>query len=73
MAFITGLNVHQCTSLKAVAEYGDDSSWLTISFDVSSALAPCLTVFMPLERARRLADAINAADSQSAPILDEVD
>lgn len=67
MATFGGINVHSCTKIKAEAKYAVDNpsiSWLELSFDDGWM---CKTsIFMPYERAKVLAIAINGAEEAYA-------
>lgn len=63
MAMFNMIHVHDCTRITARSGAGELTTWLDIDFGDCSA-----TVFMPTERAQRLAAAINAADAPVAAV-----
>ncbi len=70
-AYFSSINVHNCTALKASAHEASDGSglgWLTIHFSEENYPDCNLSVFMPKERAERIAAAINAVDAPPAAV-----
>lgn len=61
-ATIGSLLVHDCTQIRAAAVKTEQSSWLELTLDHQRDLH--ISIFMPFERANRLADAINAAEDE---------
>ena len=66
MAHITGFNIHDCEKMTASAKVAGKTTWLTIKFNADSYPAFDVAIFMPLDRAQRIADAINTADQPAA-------
>lgn len=68
-AYFSAINVHNCRRITAVAESAindPNTAWLTIRFS-DDVYPDCnMSVFMPLDRAERIAAAINAADAPIA-------
>lgn len=60
MANYSSIHVHDCKQIVAEATEHDGTTWLDLRFDDR----PCeLSIFMPLDRAKRIADAINAVET----------
>jgi hypothetical protein len=70
MAEFSRINVHGCARIRAEASGYESATWLTLHFDDGHH---CVTsIFMPLDRAQRIADAINRAeDAGKAPVNTE--
>lgn len=65
-AYFHSLTVHDCKRMTAEACSGganDQTTWLDVKFTDVSYPACSIAIFMPLDRAARLAAAINAAEA----------
>jgi len=62
MAHFSGVNIHDCTIIKATADKHDSTTWLNLL--VSDYPHAEVTIFMPLERAERIAAAINSVERE---------
>lgn len=62
MALFSAINVHDCRIIKAEADKNGNTTWLNLMF---SDYPRCeLSIFMPTERAERIAAAINAVERE---------
>ena len=64
MAHVTSINIHDAEDCRPRAVKSGDTEWLEIEFlrdDGEGVARFTVSVFMPLDRAQRLADAINLA------------
>jgi len=60
MAMIGGINIHRCKRITASASATEGATGLNLQF--GDRFHEYVMIFMPLDRAQRIADAINSAE-----------
>jgi hypothetical protein len=68
MAKITGIHIHDCTSITASFESSNGTSWLTIKY---GDVLQNINIFMDPARAEMIANAINRAEDDYEKIAAE--
>lgn len=61
MAMIGGINIHHCTQIRAAVFATEGATGLNLQF--GDRFHDYVMIFMPVDRAKRIADAINAAET----------
>jgi hypothetical protein len=69
MAKITGIHIHDCTSITASFESSNGTSWLTIKY---GDVLQNINIFMDPARAEMIANAINRAEDDYEKIAAEM-